>query len=134
MPFTRMGQPIMGIKRRPHSVGGGELIFGPIDGKHGQALPGVGLACGPHLVGQFHRLLMDLFEGGPGDVSTSFGHSTAMNSLRVGPEAAAARLPEQRPDFAIHALAFPAGGQGEQQYKERGQRQFATSSKGWGGM
>jgi len=120
----------MGIKRRPHRVGGGELIFGPINGKHGQALPGVGIACGPHLVGQFHGLLMHLFKGRPGNVGTGFRQGTAMHGLRVGPEPTTARLPEQCADFAIHALALPTSGQKQQQYKECRQRQFSTSSKG----
>ena len=117
----------------PHRVGGRELVFGAVNGKHRQALPGVGLACRPHGVGELHGLLMDLFKGGPRDVGAGFGHRTAMNGLRVGPEPTAARLPEQRPDFAIDALALPAGGQRQQHHKERGQRQFPTSRKGRGG-
>ena len=73
---------------------------------------------------------MDLCKRGPGDVGTGLGDGTAMDGVRVGPKPAAARLPEQRPDFAIHALALPAGSQGQQQHKERGQRQFPTPRQG----
>ena len=62
-------------------------------------------------------------------MSPCFGHGTTMHGLSVGPEPAASRLPKQRPDFAVHALVFPAGGQRQQHHKEGGQRQFPTTSK-----
>ena len=96
-------------------------------------MPGVSRTCGPDLVGQVHRFLMDLFKGSPGDVSSGFGHGTAMHRVRVGPEPAASRLTEQRPDFAVHALAFPAGRQREQNDNEGGQRELASTRKGLGG-
>jgi len=42
----------------------------------------------------------DLLKSGPGDMSPSFGHSTAMYSVRVWPEPAASRLLKQRSDLA----------------------------------
>jgi len=86
---------------------GWKLALGAIEGKDRQALPRIGLASGPDLVGQFHRLLMDPFKSGPGDVCPYFAHSTAMHGLSVGPKPTVLSLPEQGQTFPSTLRPFP---------------------------
>ena len=42
-------------------------------------------------------------------------------------------MAEKRAGFAVDALAFTAGGEGQQKDEEDGKRQFALTNKGLGG-
>jgi hypothetical protein len=76
---------------------------------------------------------MHLFEGRPGQLGTGFGDCTAMYGFRFGPQATASGMAEKCAGFAVNALAFTAGGEGEQKDEKDGKRQFALTNKGFGG-
>jgi hypothetical protein len=73
---------------------------------------------------------MQLFKGGPGQLSACLGDGAAMNRFRFGPEATASGLTEKRAGFAIDAFALATSCQRQQKDKQGGKSEFALTNKG----
>jgi hypothetical protein len=52
-----------------------------------------------------------------------------VHRLGLGPQAAAAGLAEEVAGLAVHALAFAAGGEGQQEHEQHGKREFALAAE-----
>jgi hypothetical protein len=85
MAFAGVIQPAVGIEGQAQGVGGREVVFGALDGEHRKALPRVLLPRRPDLLGEAHRIVVQGFEGGPGELGPRFGDRAPVDGFRVGP-------------------------------------------------
>ena len=85
MTLAGVIQPAVGIEGLAHGVGGREAVFGAVDGEHRQALPRELVPRRPDLIGEAHRIVVQLFEGGPGELGPRFGDRTPVDGFGVGP-------------------------------------------------
>jgi hypothetical protein len=130
MALTGLVESAVGIERHAQRRGSRQSILGAIDGEHRQALPGVLFGRRPPRIGQPDRSVVPLFKRGPRQLRSGFGHGAAVDGFGLGPQAAATGVAKEGAGFAVHALAFAAGGQEQQEQKELGERELAPARKG----
>ena len=87
------------------------------------------IVYGPERIGQLHGVVVHLLEGGPGQLGAGLGGRATMDGLGFGPPAAAAGLAEKRPRLAVHAIAFAAGCDRQQENKPGREREFCLPDK-----
>ena len=85
MTLAGVIQPAVRIEGHAHGVRGWEAVLGAVDGEHRQAPPRELIPRWPDLIGEAHRIVVQVFEGGPGELGPCFGDRTPVDGFGIGP-------------------------------------------------